>query len=229
MTDIMANETKENIDVKAIIEENFNMLTANDFVNLINSLKEPEKTTQQEITLFKSLANEYIAIKVYNNLRSSEQKHMIQKWFQQGDLSFKVFKKEFSAYKNKKFDKLKGTITLVAGLDLQKYLDNDRIKELVSAKYPPATAIKQIWKIEKESIENARKEMKKTLTKNKECKFLKEIKGDSIYKLNPNYGSGAGTMYNIVNLLTNTKISDEAKMSRLFKILDKSSLVITDP
>ncbi|MCY4330687.1 MAG: hypothetical protein OXC48_11530, partial [Endozoicomonadaceae bacterium] len=103
------------------------------------------------------------------------------------------------------------------------------IKELVSAKYPPATAIKQIWKIEKESIENARKEMKKTLTKNKECKFLKEIKGDSIYKLNPNYGSGAGTMYNIVNLLTNTKISDEAKMSRLFKILDKSSLVITDP
>ena len=37
MTDIMANETKENIDAKAIIEENFNMLTADDFVNLINS------------------------------------------------------------------------------------------------------------------------------------------------------------------------------------------------
>ncbi|MCY4328978.1 MAG: hypothetical protein OXC48_02660, partial [Endozoicomonadaceae bacterium] len=118
MTDIMANETKENIDVKAIIEENFNMLTANDFVNLINSLKEPEKTTQQEITLFKSLANEYIAIKVYNNLRSSEKNHMITTWFQKGDLSFKAFKNRFSAYKNEKLNKLKGTIGVEAKFNL---------------------------------------------------------------------------------------------------------------
>ena len=154
---------------------------------------------------------------------------MIKTWFQKGDLSFKAFKKRFSAYKNEKLNKLKGTIGVEARfhLNLLEYLDNDRIKELVSAKYPSTTELKQLWKAEKEIIEIDRKAMKKTLTK--KCKFLKKIKGDSIYKLNPYYGAGDGTMYKIVNLLTSTEGLDKDKMLRLSKILNQSSLVVTNP
>ncbi|MCY4177296.1 MAG: hypothetical protein OXD32_02220 [Endozoicomonadaceae bacterium] len=142
LLDVKKNEETGEFDAKKIIEDHFGVLEDRNFVAIFKMLPEKENVLTDA---FKSLLNEYMATKVYNDICKNEE-CAVEEWLEKGDMSFRAFKEIMSQYNERVMNNLEAISYNIASLGgLEKLVDYKEIKTLIQDRFPYKKNIKQEW------------------------------------------------------------------------------------